>query len=230
MQSWQAMTPDQQGRFCAQCQNIVLDFTTMTDAQVLTHIHQSGGPGCGRFRSDQLNRPLVEPSSRQVSRWQWVSLLLSGWLSSQAAQAQSVNDKRVGSTFIPALTRSVITQVQPTDAQPRPLLIEGRVIDNQTRKPLANATIVIRNTPYSATTDSAGAFRLELPEYSPDSTVWAVASLIGYSTIQYKVEVGRPQLFAISEDINLISESISVGGYVVQKPTRRQRIRNWFKH
>jgi hypothetical protein len=86
------MTPDQQGRFCAQCQKTVVDFTAMTDAQVLAHIQQTSETGCGRFRPDQLNRTMVEPLNRRVSRWQWASLLLSGWLSSQTAQAQSGNE------------------------------------------------------------------------------------------------------------------------------------------
>ena len=57
-QSWEEMTPEAGGRHCISCAKTVVDFTRMTDAQILEMLHKSAG-GCGRFRTDQVNRELI---------------------------------------------------------------------------------------------------------------------------------------------------------------------------
>lgn len=232
-QPWQAMTPNQQGRFCAHCQKTVVDFTAMTDAQVIAHLHRVGNEGCGRFRATQLSRILTDPTANRPGRWQWVSLLLSGWLSTQAVQAQTgpTANRPTGGTFLPRLAvPTTPSLVDTTAAKSTTLIVDGRVIDAQTRQAIPGATVVVRETSFSATADSTGSFRLVFPDYTPGCTVWVFVSQIGYSTTLHRVEVGQEQLFAINEDGGLLSETIWVGGYVVGKPTRWRRIRNWFRH
>lgn len=236
-QSWQAMTPDQQGRFCTHCQKTVVDFTAMTDAQVLAHIEQTGGPGCGRFRTDQISRTLTPSTAGKPGRWQWLGVLLSGWLSSQLVQAQSVTDKRVGGTFVPVLVRSADRHnLVDTTAQglmpDGTMILKGRVIDTVSRAPITGATVVIENTVYGTTTDSTGAFRLTGPAINLDSTIQLVASSIAYTNQELTLTAymaGQPLLFALREDTESLNGVISVGEYVVTKPTLWRRIRNWFR-
>lgn len=52
------MTPTEQGRHCAVCQTEVVDFTRMTDGEVLAFLrHTIPGHRCGMFREDQVGRP-----------------------------------------------------------------------------------------------------------------------------------------------------------------------------
>ena len=55
-EDWNAMTPAQQGRHCASCNKIVMDFTTMSDAQIIAYFQSTKGNTCGRFYNNQLNR------------------------------------------------------------------------------------------------------------------------------------------------------------------------------
>lgn len=54
-EDWQAMTPETQGRFCGACEKTVVDFTTMSDAEILQYFSKPDvGKTCGRFRVEQL--------------------------------------------------------------------------------------------------------------------------------------------------------------------------------
>ena len=56
-QKWSNMTPNLNGRHCDKCDVTLLDFSILTDAQIIERLRQSG-PVCVRARENQLARPL----------------------------------------------------------------------------------------------------------------------------------------------------------------------------
>jgi hypothetical protein len=72
-EDWERMDQGEQGRFCQHCQKTVVDFTGMTDAEVLGYFG-AGSHVCGRFLPGQLGRPLPPtPVQRNGwSGWRWV--------------------------------------------------------------------------------------------------------------------------------------------------------------
>ncbi len=225
--------PNQQGCFCAQCQKAVVDFTAMTDEQLLAHLQQTDGPGCGRFRPDQLNRTLGEPLNRRVSRWRWAGLLLSGWLSSQAAQAQSGNEPETVATTITPTTEQTTDLPDASVARPTSLTIEGRVVEAVSRRPILGATVQVSNSRYGVIADTTGWFRLVIPQLPTHSTLQLTARSIGYVAQTLSVSpatAGQLLVFALPDDPGLLSgEVVIVGGYVAQRPTLWRRIRHWFR-
>ncbi|SNR52255.1 energy transducer TonB [Hymenobacter mucosus] len=87
-EDWQQMTPVAQGHHCAQCDRVVIDFTTSTQTD-LTAAFQSSPDGrvCGRFRSEQVTaHPLLRLKLR---RFLVALVLVCGLgLSGQEALAQ----------------------------------------------------------------------------------------------------------------------------------------------
>jgi hypothetical protein len=68
-ESWEAMTPTEMGRHCAACHTQVVDFTRMSDEEVVAFVrHTTPGRRCGRFREDQVGRPL-RAAVTPVSGW-----------------------------------------------------------------------------------------------------------------------------------------------------------------
>ena len=63
-EDWNAMLPDQKGRFCLSCQKQVVDFTTMSDQQLTSYFKNHKGNTCGRFTADQLDRDIVIPAKK----------------------------------------------------------------------------------------------------------------------------------------------------------------------
>lgn len=56
-EDWQAMTPEESGRFCSVCTKGVIDFTNKSEKEIQTYLQQNKGKNlCGRFRNDQLNK------------------------------------------------------------------------------------------------------------------------------------------------------------------------------
>lgn len=78
-EDWQGMPPEAQGRFCSACEKTVIDFSVMSDAEILHYFSQPRTEKvCGRFRSEQLSNgeeKAIEPiknseSSLHVSSFQ----------------------------------------------------------------------------------------------------------------------------------------------------------------
>ncbi|MHA4808073.1 T9SS type A sorting domain-containing protein [Flavitalea flava] len=82
-EDWANMQTNGTGRHCAACQKVVVDFTSMTDAEIIHHLALAGKNICGRLAKDQLNRQLTPlsslspPKRNQLPGWQ---LLLAGFL------------------------------------------------------------------------------------------------------------------------------------------------------
>ncbi|MGI4870001.1 MAG: hypothetical protein ACRYFX_02350 [Janthinobacterium lividum] len=76
-ENWAAMTPAAAGRHCAACQTQVVDFTHMTDGEVVAFLRQNANVTCGRFRESQLSRPLLA-AAQPVARWRrWAGATLA---------------------------------------------------------------------------------------------------------------------------------------------------------
>ncbi len=57
-ENWSTMIPSEKGKFCLNSQKNVIDFTKMSDAQILNTISVNEEKQCGRFHKNQLNRTL----------------------------------------------------------------------------------------------------------------------------------------------------------------------------
>lgn len=64
-ENWDKMSPVNQGRFCGSCQKQVVDFSVMSDGELLQFFQKpSTGSVCGRFMNDQLDRKLDVPKKK----------------------------------------------------------------------------------------------------------------------------------------------------------------------
>jgi len=88
-ESWNAMTANEQGRYCQSCCKTVVDFTAMTDREIVDYIsHFSAGDTCARVQDNQLNRLIQTPPERKHSWKYFWSLALSSLLISYRSVAQ----------------------------------------------------------------------------------------------------------------------------------------------
>ena len=109
-ENWDKMTTASQGRFCNACSKVVVDFSMMSDKEILNHISKASSSICGRVNNDQLNRPIQVPKERRhISFKYFWSLLITSFLISSKANAQGKvkvdtitnnNPKLLGDTVI----------------------------------------------------------------------------------------------------------------------------------
>jgi hypothetical protein len=92
-ENWHNMTLKEQGRFCASCEKIVVDFSKMSDRELLNHLSKAvGQPVCGRFANDQLNRNMAPVANKRRFSLMYVwNLLLA-----TALFFESCNDSTTG--------------------------------------------------------------------------------------------------------------------------------------
>ncbi len=89
------MTKAPDGRFCRSCTRVVIDFTKMSDRELLNYFKTHSGKICGSFRQSQLDRELVpEPWRPRISGKAAAALIAGGLLAAGSADAQvSLFDK-----------------------------------------------------------------------------------------------------------------------------------------
>jgi hypothetical protein len=258
-ESWAAMTPIATGRHCAACQKTVVDFTLKTDAEILALLAQAAGSGtCGRFRAEQLNRPLQLPEL--TSRWRtWLAAVLTaGSLTSllttrASAQAASVSyaggpaplvqSDRAPATPTQRLTGEVVIAppvvTAPSTAEPgKPLLLRGIVRGDDAIGPLPGVTIRIKNTEIGCSTNSDGEFELLIaPEHQSGQMQ---LSFVGFESQEQSIasfidnDTGvtqlRPVTFKMKESTMVLGGLMI--GYVITPPApwHPRAFFNWGKY
>lgn len=172
--SWEQMTPVSTGRYCNSCEKTVVDFTEMSDEQIVRYFKDNAGKNvCGRFSNDQLDRPMRE--KRQKMPWlKYVlnisipALLISIKSSAQQVKQSVYKEYRYTETDSGARVRTPVLDKKE---------ISGIVTDeNGTGIPYAS--VVIKNTTIGASADSAGFFRLEY--FDKVTAIKLVISSVGY--------------------------------------------------
>lgn len=57
-QKWERMSPSEGGRHCNVCNKIVVDFSKLSNEEILTYLSQNNsGRVCGSYEAQQLSRP-----------------------------------------------------------------------------------------------------------------------------------------------------------------------------
>jgi hypothetical protein len=168
-ESWAAMTPTVGGRHCAACQTEVVDFTAMSDAEILTYlarVRAAGSRSCGRFAAGQLERPLQRAALAAPKRWRsWLAAAVAIWglreVSGLDAKAQAPTEQRELPTNSPLNYSAKPDYEGKTLAQA--LVLRGRIVDAQTKEGLPGVSIFIKGTKIGTASAMDGSFRLECP-------------------------------------------------------------------
>src|SRR3989338_10412783 len=66
-ENWNAMTPNDKGRFCDSCQKTVVDFTRMSDSAIFRFMESTTASVCGRMSNDQQDRKSTRLNSSHSS-------------------------------------------------------------------------------------------------------------------------------------------------------------------
>ncbi|MBC7936103.1 MAG: T9SS type A sorting domain-containing protein [Rhizobacter sp.] len=91
-ENWNEMSPNEQGRFCNSCAKTVVDFSAMTDAQLLFYFENLKNENvCGHVYKDQLDRSIKTlplPRKKIFAYWQYFLAFFMMLGKGQPAKAQ----------------------------------------------------------------------------------------------------------------------------------------------
>ena len=212
-ESWNKMSPADQGRFCQSCQKTVTDFSMMNDKEILNYLSQKGADTCGRFTNDQLNRTLVSEAKKPFSRAYLWNIVLATFLTTGAANAQTKQSP---------VKRTIVTKkkVVPRENELMGLVIrtipdelkqvKGIVLDSKTNEPIPSATVIVKGTENGVTADENGNFSLKLSDN--DSNAVISVSCVGYTSQEYTLQKDSNAVSLYLEPSVQILDAIEIKG------------------
>ena len=210
-ENWDRMTSVEKGRYCSSCQKQVVDFTGMTDEQLLAFFKRSTGSVCGRFMQDQLGRRIEIPKKRIPWIKYFFQFALPAFLFSFKATAQGKVKVQTGITFmVPAPIKIKAGKEAAVPEYKNEKIIRGKVMDENDNG-IPYASILLKGTTRVVAADSTGNFSLKY-NGSEDSCV-LISSCAGFQEVETVVNVNREEVSVIIPMIsnNIFDEGIVVG-------------------
>jgi hypothetical protein len=223
-ESWTSMTTIEKGKYCSACSKSVIDFTSLTDTEILRLIEKARGKVCGRLDNKQLNRIIEIQGKQNIGTG--IYKLLTGLIflsTTNNLDAKNVDLKRIErfkTEFLQKSNDSIIlndTLTLPTDSLKS--IIKGTVIDNETKEPLAGATIQLKGKPFGTTTDINGIFKLNIREEFLSEKMIFQVFYVGFETNEFTVN--KNDLPIDKELLILPSQTALLGEVVIIKQNRK---------
>ncbi|HEY2726523.1 MAG TPA: carboxypeptidase-like regulatory domain-containing protein [Parafilimonas sp.] len=159
-EDWNKMTPTQQGKFCSACNKQVVDFSLMSDNQILNFLSHQSGKLCGRFDAEQLQRPLIETKIKKKKSW-WMALAMPLLFLFDKSEAQNNVYVNTDSVVNANATKNSL-KLDPLDLEYFPskqITIKGKVID-ENNNPVPFATITEKGTHNAVAADAKGNYSI----------------------------------------------------------------------
>ena len=217
-ESWEKMTAIDKGRFCQSCQKEVVNFSLMSDAQILSFFNKNKGRTCGRFRQDQLDRNILYPKPKSQSILK-AAAISAGLIASSSAVSQVCPPH---SKSVQTEMKHKIGEIAPTIASnEKSVQIQGLVRDATNDEPIIFANVLIKfensNEHKGTMTDIDGKFNIEI-DSSEKNRAMIEVQYVGYETTNVIVDLHKvPRLVEIKLEESLMMGDMMIVGIIVKE-------------
>jgi len=216
-EDWNNMLPEEKGKFCLACQKTVVDFSAMSDAQIIDFLGKSSGKICGRINEERLNTPISNhvPLKSSFFNKYIAGLLMALGFYNTAVQGQN-NPKAPQETII----KPGAIDVRKTPKGP--MKIEGQITDSKTKKALVYASVTIDGSRITINTDKNGKFSLEVPEEFRNESLTLLISNFGYNDLYLSnIDISRNVVYlnpVLKKEKNMVKGDMMIMGKVAIDP------------
>lgn len=206
-EQWQQMTTVRNGRYCGHCCKTVVDFTVMSNQDVINYLAKNGNV-CGRLNTSQLSSINNELLNTPIQNWKtWLTALSLLLLTPIAKVEAKIQNK------IEQGPRPLKDKVLQQDTA-RLFIINGVVKDLYSLMP--GATISIKGEAARVISDNEGRFKLASTSLNDTLRV----TFIGYVPQEFKIsDIINKQNFVIIMADDLTSnrwQTVVAGGICVR--------------
>ena len=223
-ENWNSFTSTGSGAFCSSCKTNVVDFTKMSDSEVIAFLKEAKGHTCGRLRTDQMKTyTLAQPHSFSIRPSR--TLLRIGLISFMFVMADNLV---FAQRREPDQKEVAPTQKTPATKNAKQI-VRGTVYEPDTNVPLPGANVLLVGTTLGTTTDENGKFEFPWELKNGDQLVF---SFIGYDPYTYTVNnVTAPIEIRLTTEYMLMGAIAVDDAYVPQKEKRSivASVKSWFK-
>jgi len=173
------MSPTQKGKFCANCQKEVIDFTKLSATEIARKTKKATQL-CGRFISTQLEQEYVSASQNSLSRL-GIALGLGSIIA--VAQPSFAQEEKPDKIKVHQLQGEVALTTKANDS----ISITGTVTDEK-GTPLPGVDIIQKSTTNKSITDFDGRFKINISEEDFNSEAYLIFSFIGTQEAVIRIE------------------------------------------
>jgi len=218
-ESWDKMTQAEKGKFCGSCQKVVVDFSKMSDAELIAYFKKPKDSVCGRFKEDQLNRVMAPPPKRLPWIKYFFQIAIPAFLFSIKASSQQRTVGKVVAVKQDSVKRKgcapdVSTMLQGQlggvvikEETKKIIAVKGKVV-SESGMPIPYATVMIKGTKDGTACDTAVNFSIR---YKGDKPVLQVTAL-GYQPKEvYVTKNDETEIVMIAMETLLTGEVVIVG-------------------
>ena len=210
-QDWNSMTATESGRHCQSCSKTVVDFTRMSNEEIIGYLSVSHNV-CGRIYPQQMNGVNMQLANRQPqskggwARWMVAAILFvsTGYNRANAQTAAPATEQTVGGNNHP-VDYSLGKVAFPDSTQFQ--VITGKVTDTA-YDALPGVTIRVSGANYATQTDDNGNFSLRVPKSARTIKI----SFVGFESTVVEIKNPGKKL-----KIRLKSNSAMLGGMGVTR-------------
>jgi hypothetical protein len=207
LEDWGKFTPTSMGGFCGSCQKNVVDFSGMSESQLVAYFRDLPTDNkhlCGRFRNDQLQKNYDIDS--WFPEWNITDKILNYEvpISQFRTSSNTVSLPLIRKMKMVRNITMVVLTFAFTESFGQQKQIHGQVVDN-IGSPLSGVNILIKNTNKGIISDKDGKYNLAVDE--KDTLVF---SFVGFKR---KMLISREvnPIIAMKEDTELLEEVVVVG-------------------
>jgi hypothetical protein len=222
-EKWDNFTPTSNGGFCSSCSKVVVDFSKMTDHEIIRFLSKKQTQTCGRFRSDQLNK--IYSYQPTVSINPGLTLFKAGALSLLLLLVSK-------QTYAQGEVRKTQTEVIQNEShssnkfnEKSSFTVRGIVKDEE-GNPMPGTSVILKGTVHGISTDADGRFEFPI-KLKPGDVL--ICSFIGYDTEEFVVPSSNTQTLEISMtlDMAVTMGKLAVSGVYVEEPSAFRKL--WCK-
>lgn len=219
-ENWESFRPVEGGRHCGSCQKVVIDFTSMTEEQIITYFKSFPKNTCGRFRSDQLHSyNSTSPSPQR--KWAFGALITAfvTFLNSEPSWARS------SEPVVKLEQRELSFRKNQSRSSTDSLIVRGKVISSTDQSALPGIHVIWKGSEAGTVTNENGEFTFPHPLKIGDVLTF---SFIGLKNVTYIISGHELDSLTITmdEDHAQLSEVVVVGGAICV--TRTVSPRRWW--
>jgi len=215
------MPGDDIDRYCSHCSKLVSDLTQLNDDQILERIKKTNGKLCGRLKEKQLQRDYAVNKKGNTNSL--IPKFLSGLLLLGLADTIYANEVKTKTEIV---ENRHLNEKRIRDKEEQKIaskdslknIIEGQVIDAETKEPLMFANVILKDKKIGTIADENGNFRLVIPESLISEQITIVIKYVGYKETEFVIKAtDLPQLKKI---LIIKAEHALMGEIVIIKKKR----------
>lgn len=168
-EKWDEMLPGNQGRFCDLCSKTVIDFSNLSNEDILNKLKSSNKEICARVSKTQFKTPLIEIEKQKQFKLPYSKVAASVMIVASVTSIQSCENKsyKFKNNIEQTTNNYSINQqsiVNENSEKSDSITFKGKVLSEK-NKPIHNAkvTYVTLNKLFISQTNKDGSFELEIP-------------------------------------------------------------------